>query len=258
MSAIVLDVETTGVNPHQDRVIEIAIVDFDTGDTLLHSLCNPEREIPPDITELTGITNDMALAAPFFHAIADEAARQITLADAIVAHNPWFDQRMISAELGRLGLAVRWPILICTKRIWDLNEPREQRHLTNAFKRFVSKDGFEGAHGALADTTACRQVLLAQLKEFDLEGKPWNELDPEQTTWFGPSNHVLWSSGILVVNFGKHKGRPCHEVERSYWEWIRSQEFPEHIMVLADYMSVVAPADLDADRLATWAYGRVP
>lgn len=255
--AIVLDVETTGFSPHDDRVIELAIVDFETEQILFHSYFHPERPIPAKITEITGIDDAKVALAPRFRDLAGMIA--VLLQDDVVAiagHNPHFDRGMLSGEFLRAQVTVSWPTLICTKRLWDAYEPKEHRHLQNAYRRFVDPAGFDGAHGAMADTKACLAVLKSQIKLFSLEGKPWAEYDPDQTKWWGPSNHVIYVDGILVLNFGKNKGEPCHSIERSFWKWVINKDFPEHVKMLADYMIVVAKPNISGEELASWAYGR--
>lgn len=257
--AVVVDTETTGLEPGSARVIEIAMViagDDGTVETLFHSYVNPECPIPEEITKITGITNEMVASAPKFAEIAQDVAHILSRAEAMIGQNPWFDRGMIAAELVRAKVDVRWPVLVCTKRTWDIYEPREQRHLTNAYKRFVDRAGFEGAHGALADATACARVICAQIREFGLQDKEWRDWDPEQKTWWGPSSHILWKDSVLVMNFGKHKDQLVHTVDRGFWRWVQSKDFPEHVKVLADYMTDVAKPDITAEQLASWAYGR--
>ncbi len=255
MSAIVLDCETTGFNPHEDRITEIAIVNFDDGLTLLHTLINPQRPISEEITRITRIDNELVKDSPTFADVAGDIAQILGSADAFIGHNPYFDRGFLSCEFARCGISPRFPLLICTKRIWDIYEPREERHLMNAFKRFVSREGFENAHGALQDTRATRAVARAQLEEFELMTKKWDEIDPEQTKWWGPSNHVIIVDGVLVFNVGKNKGTPCHAVEKSFWRWLLEKDFPEHVKTLADYLTVVRP-EISPEELYSWAYSR--
>ena len=63
---IALDIETTGLDPRKDAIIEIGAVCFD-GEKISktwQSLINPQRPIPPVITQLTNITNEMVINAP--------------------------------------------------------------------------------------------------------------------------------------------------------------------------------------------------
>lgn len=258
------DTETTGVNDLVDRIIEIAFikVDLDNPDNdeiLLDTYVNPEQDIPLEITEITKIDNDNVRDAPVFGDIAQIVEEIIDGMTVFLGYNPWFDQRMINSEERRLGKKLDWPRLICCKRLWDVHEPRDSRHLTNAYKRFVHPDGFEGAHGALADSKATLDVLRAQLKEFGLADKPIEEWDPEQQVWWGPSQHVVWDGGELKINFGKHSGKSCHVVDTSYWRWISNSDFPTHVVEMAFFIMKwgdESPAPLRAEDLASWAYGK--
>ena len=100
---VVLDVETTGLQPSRQRIIEIAVSRFSDGEAVNHweSLCHPERRIPAYIVKLTGIDDDLLEGAPKFESIADTA--QELIADAVVVgHNVEFDLGFLNAELKRL------------------------------------------------------------------------------------------------------------------------------------------------------------
>jgi DNA polymerase III epsilon subunit-like protein len=234
MTAIVLDTETTGLSPDNDRIIEIAILPWDGSDAfLIHERINPGVPIPPKITEITGIDDSMVRDCPRFEQFAMRICEIVTASDAILGYNPAFDKSMIAAELKRCGYAPTWPLLVDAKRVWDIYEPREKRDLQNAYKRFVSGDGFDGAHGARRDTWATRETLRAQIDAFGLHDVPWDQLDPERALWWGPSNHVIVVDSILVMNFGKHESRPCDEVDVGFWRWLSSKDFPDHMTLLA-------------------------
>ncbi len=257
MSAIVLDTETTGLSPNTSRITEICIVDWDSGAVLLRTYLDPECPIPEEITKITGITDETVLGAPKFHEIAGDIASMISSADVVIGQNPFFDKGMLMAEFARTDKAVAWPLLVCTKRLWDVYEPREERHLMNAYKRFVDRKGFEGAHGALADTMACRNVLMAQIAEFGLQNIPWDEMDPERKLWWGPSAHVLKKDERLICNFGKNKDKPIAEVDVGFWRWIKERDFPDHVMMVAIKMIDFTESDRAnlSERIHTWAAG---
>lgn len=257
---IVIDTETTGFSPREDRIIEIAVLNYDDGEVLLHTHLNPGRPIPEKITEITGITDAMVIDAPIFSSIADQLMNLIATADAICGYNPWFDRGMISGEFARLNgeqpMLFKWPVMICAKRTWDIHEPREQRHLQNAYKRFVNPIGFEGAHGALADTRATREVLLSQINTFSLAGKTWEEFDPDQKRWIGPTDHLVAVDGVVMVNFGKYKGVNCHDIDVGYWRWVVKQDFPEHVKTVADFITVVKGGKATKEEIYSFVYGR--
>src|SRR6478672_5271870 len=106
---IVLDVETTGLRPFQQRLIEICALKIREGETVdvFTTLLNPEKRLPRFITELTSITEEMVLGAPRFAAIADNLLHFLG-ERLIVGHNVRFDISFVNAELAR----VRKPPLI--------------------------------------------------------------------------------------------------------------------------------------------------
>ncbi len=113
----VIDVETTGKGILGNRITEICIVLL-KGNTVLDkftSLVNPEQNIPPFITGLTGIDNDMVRDAPKFHEIAERIV-EITTDAVFVAHNVNFDYNVIREEFKHLGYTFTRKKL-CTVRL---------------------------------------------------------------------------------------------------------------------------------------------
>ena len=101
----VIDLETTGGFAGRNRITEIAIYLFDGQQIVdeFHSLVNPEREIPPYITLLTGISNEMVAAAPIFKDIAP-TINSLTKEAIFVAHNAGFDYSFMRREFRNLGV----------------------------------------------------------------------------------------------------------------------------------------------------------
>ena len=101
---VVLDVETTGLQPSRQRIIEIAISRFSDGTETnrWETLCSPGRRVPAYITKLTGIDDDLLEDAPPFETIAETAVELLTDA-VIVGHNVEFDLGFLNAELERAG-----------------------------------------------------------------------------------------------------------------------------------------------------------
>lgn len=145
MKYVIVDIETTGGNAKSGKIIEIAAFRLENGEITdeLISLINPERNIPPFISNMTGITYDMLEDAPKFYEIAKRLV-EITEDAVFVAHNVSFDYSFIAAEFARLGY--HWQReKICTvqqsRRIFldlpsyslgklckSLNIPLEDRH----------------------------------------------------------------------------------------------------------------------------------
>lgn len=104
MRYAIIDIETTGGNPSSEKITEIAIYVHD-GEKVIDefvSLVNPEKYIPPFITGLTGITNEMVESAPKFFEIAKQVVLK-TEDTIFVAHNAKFDYGFVKTEFKRLG-----------------------------------------------------------------------------------------------------------------------------------------------------------
>ncbi|MGC4193208.1 MAG: exonuclease domain-containing protein [Thermomicrobiales bacterium] len=103
---VAIDVETTGLKPRQQRVIEVALIRYRGGQEIerFESLLNPDREIPAYIANLTTITNAHVEDAPRFHEIADRVTEFIDTA-LLVGHNIAFDISFMNAELERCDRA---------------------------------------------------------------------------------------------------------------------------------------------------------
>lgn len=100
----VIDIETTSGSYKSGKITEIAIFVTD-GTQIIDqfiSLVNPECYIPPYITEITGINNEMVKNAPKFYEIAKQIV-EITQNRTFVAHNVNFDYKFIKHEFGALG-----------------------------------------------------------------------------------------------------------------------------------------------------------
>ena len=92
MPYVSLDLETTGLDPETDEIIEVAAIRFDASGVLdtYQSLVNPERKLEYRIEMLTHIDPEELASAPHFTSIAAEVERFIGF-DAIVGQNPTFD-----------------------------------------------------------------------------------------------------------------------------------------------------------------------
>lgn len=113
----VVDIETTGNGNKGQKITEISIFVFD-GKKIIDeftSLVNPEQNIPPFITNLTGITNAMVRYAPKFHEIAKKV-EELTRDTIFVAHNVNFDYNIIKDEFKSLGFDFKRKKL-CTVRL---------------------------------------------------------------------------------------------------------------------------------------------
>ena len=154
----IIDVETTGGSARFERITEIAIVRHD-GERVVDTfttLINPERPIPWNITQLTGISNDMVADAPHFYEVAKKIVEMTE--DAIfVAHNVSFDYNFIKEEFARLGYEFSKKQL-CTVRLSRKAFPGLKSYSLSNLKNHFGIQA-DRSHRALDDTLATVQVF---------------------------------------------------------------------------------------------------
>ncbi|MCA9936894.1 MAG: 3'-5' exonuclease, partial [Anaerolineales bacterium] len=100
---VAVDVETTGFDPEREFIIEVGVIVFRDHDILdeFTSLVNPGRDVPPEITRLTGITQAMVDDAPSMFTLRSRL-RPLLANHIIIGHNVDFDLGFLNAE--RLGI----------------------------------------------------------------------------------------------------------------------------------------------------------
>ncbi|MCW3804867.1 exonuclease domain-containing protein [Plebeiibacterium marinum] len=113
----IIDIETTGGNFNNGKITEIAIYLHDGNKVIdeFVSLINPEQYIPPYISKLTGISNEMVAEAPKFYEVARKIV-DITEGTIFVAHNAGFDYGFVQAEFAALGYEFKRETL-CTVKL---------------------------------------------------------------------------------------------------------------------------------------------
>lgn len=160
----VIDLETTGMRARgDDRITEVAVVlvHGERREVIFQSLVNPGRPIPPMISVVTGITNEMVKDAPPFEAIADELLGLLA-GRIFVAHNARFDWGFLDASFRRTrGLALTGPRLCTVRLARRLLRDVGSCGLDNLTMFF----GFENAarHRALGDADVTAQLLTRLL-----------------------------------------------------------------------------------------------
>lgn len=168
MRQIVLDTETTGLEPELDhRIIEIGCVELvnrrPTGRTLHHYL-NPERDIDEGALAVHGISRAELAGKPRFADIAEELLAFIGEAELVI-HNAAFDVAFLDAELKRLPGTARTIGALC--RVLDTLElaremhPGQRNSLDALCKRYHIDNSRRELHGALLDARILADVYLA-------------------------------------------------------------------------------------------------
>ncbi len=227
------DLETTGIDIANDRIVEISILKIDISgkEEWLSSRINPGIPIPAAATAIHGITNADVANAPSFTNMASSFASFIGDADIAGYNALRFDVPLLAEEFLRAGIDFDFK----TRKYIDVQvifHKKEQRTLVAAYQFYCDKQ-LDDAHSAKADTQATYEVLKAQLDTYgDLE----NDIDKlaEFTDSGGRSvdflgRIVLNNKGEETINFGKYKGKTIAEIiqiDKGYLEWILRSDFP--------------------------------
>ena len=123
-----LDLETTGIDPISERIVEVGLVKVRNNEIIeeYSQLVNPKQPMSAYVTQLTGIKPVELLSAPTFDEIADEL--EALLADSLlVAHNVRFDYSFLEAEYSRLVKPFDYPYL-CSVKLSRYLYPEHVRH----------------------------------------------------------------------------------------------------------------------------------
>jgi DNA polymerase-3 subunit epsilon len=155
---VVVDIETTGGWAPSDRITEIGAIKVRNHEVIdqWHSMINPQRSIPPNITRLTGITNEMVRDAPIFANIADSLMD--FMGDGIfVAHNVNFDYGFIAQEYTRLERQFRFP-KFCTCAGMRRHYPGHRSYSLGSLCG-IYEISLEHHHRALCDAEAAAMLL---------------------------------------------------------------------------------------------------
>lgn len=154
----VVDLETTGSHPSHDNIIEIAVYLHD-GENVTDKFCsllNPGHPIPPFISKLTGITNDMVANAPTFSDIAQQLS-EFLRGRVFVAHNVQFDHSFLKQSLLRHGHDLECEMLCTIKAGRALIPGLASYKLSSLCKALDIQ--LNNAHRAYADALATAHVL---------------------------------------------------------------------------------------------------
>ncbi|QFQ02123.1 DNA polymerase III PolC-type [Corynebacterium urogenitale] len=176
-NALVIDVETTGLDPSEDRIIEIGAAHVIEGTvrSVFHELINPHRPISPFIEEITGLENRRIASARDSHEVLPEFLSYIQSASQVdnttscrraccfVGHNVAFDLSFLGAELERIQTSNTLPQWhsLCTADLARRLIPRQRvgRYTLLNLTEYLQTQ-FKPSHRALADVKATVEVLI--------------------------------------------------------------------------------------------------
>lgn len=170
----IIDIETTGGNPYRDKITEIAVFIHD-GKKVVKEYCtliNPERRIPPFITRMTGITDEMVARAPKFYEVAKQVV-ELTSDMVFVAHNVSFDYNFVRNEFRSLGFDYTRKNVCTVKLSRKLIPGRTSYSLGRLCQELqISIDNRHRAAGDALATVKLFELLLSKHPEGFLNGFP--------------------------------------------------------------------------------------
>jgi DNA polymerase-3 subunit epsilon len=214
---VCIDCETTGLDPNQDRIIEVAAVLFTTSEILdrYESLVDPQCAIPETSIAIHHITPDMVIGKPVITTLIPKLLEFIGHR-IIVGHGVGFDIEVIALAANRGGIpsTLRQNPYLDTLRMARLYGESPTNSLEQLRRHFHID--FEGPHRAMNDVIVNMEVFKFLAKRYKTTEQLFSVLSrPIQ---------------LKVMPLGPHKGRPMKEVPLEYLHWAASKDFDQDLL----------------------------
>ena len=227
-----LDLETTGLDIVNDRIVEISIllIQTDGSQSSFTERVNPVIPISPESTAIHGISDEDVKDKPTFKEIGHQIKQFIGSADIGGFNSNRFDIPLLVQEFlqNDIDFDVSKRKLIDVQNIFH---KMEKRTLQAAYKFYCDKEIID-AHSAEADVKATYDVLVAQLDKYqDLTPTSafLHEFSAMNKNVDLAGRMIFDENGIELFNFGKHKGKTVTSIlkkDPSYYSWIMNADFP--------------------------------
>jgi DNA polymerase-3 subunit epsilon len=235
-----IDVETTGISPYTDRIVELSILKVHPdGTEEYHSRrINPGIPIPPEATAVHGITDEDVANEPEFGRYAKGIRNFLEGCDISGFNVIKFDLPCLETELARVGVEFSRQ----GRRLVDsmvIYHKRDPRNLEAAYQKYCSRE-MENAHRAEEDAKASAEVLDGQLEMYqdlprDVAGLCALCYEVEENA-IDAEGKFIWLEGEAVCNFGKkHRGRKLRDIvveDADYLGWIAGADFSVEVKEL--------------------------
>ncbi|UAY53905.1 3'-5' exonuclease [Arachidicoccus terrestris] len=241
------DIESTGINPATDRIVELAIIRInpDGEKARFRRLVHPGISIPKESSDIHGITDEMVRDAPSFKDIATEVAVFLENCDLGGYNSNRFDVPLLVEEFLRAGV----PFSMSNRRLLDVQKiyhKMEPRTLSAAYQFYCQKS-LEDAHTATADVEATWEVLQAQIDKYPAIGHTMNSIlqFTGEDKIVDMARRFVFKGEEIIFNFGKYKGKAAHIIfkeEPQYYDWMMRGDFPLHTkQVISEIFQQVFP-----------------
>lgn len=233
---VFFDLETTGVDPFTDRIVQIGAVKINTDGSKeeYNKIINPQQPIPPGAAAVHGISDDMVKDAPTLGDLAQELTALFTDVDLGGYNIKNFDIPLLQTEFNRIGLTLDTEDvkIVDAMTIFRMKEPRT---LTAAYQKYCGKELVD-AHDALADIRASVDVLEGQLATYDDIPPDVAGIHefcfPKNPDAYDAEGKLIFVDKMLTINFGKNKGKTLQQLsmeDPGYLEWILGGSFSEKV-----------------------------
>lgn len=231
---VFFDLETTGINPGKDRIVEISLLKiFPNGKELSKTYrVNPEVPIPESSSLVHGITDEDVKDAPEFKMIAKELADIIEDADLAGFNSNKFDIPLLAEEFIRADsdIDLKKRNFIDVQVVYMKKEPRT---LSAAYKFYCDKELID-AHSSKADTYATYEIFKEQLEKYPDIGNDIKEISDFSSHNVNAdfAGRLIYNENKeIVINFGKYKGQNLIEIlkkDPGYYSWVQRGDFPNY------------------------------
>ena len=225
MRQIILDTETTGLNPKAgDRIIEVGCVELvdrrPTGNTF-HHYVNPGRDSEPGALAVHGLTPEFLADKPGFEAIADQLCDFVRGAEILI-HNASFDVAFLDEELARIERPLftsHCECIVDTLGMARELHPGKRNSLDALCDRYGVSNAHRTLHGALLDAELLAEVYLAMTRGqeslvIDIAPRPiaetgWKVVDRLQLQIVLASDDERVAHEASLDAIGKESRRPA-------------------------------------------------
>jgi len=236
---VVFDLESTGLNITEDRIIELSYVKVypDGHEESKTYRFNPEKEIPQQAIDVHGITNAMLENEPTFKQRAHDIAHVFEGSDIAGFNSNHFDIPLLAQEMSKASVNFD-PSQHKFIDVQTIYHKREKRDLEAACL-FYCGHPMENHHAAADDAKTTLEVLKAQLDHYANDPEPLVN-DVDFLSQYSTHNRNVDLAGRIILNdqkqpifnFGKHKGKTVEDVftklDYGYYDWMMKSDFAEN------------------------------
>jgi DNA polymerase-3 subunit epsilon len=238
---VFVDLETTGKDPKEDRIVEISLVKIsvDGEKSSFESKVNPGIKINPAATAVHGITDEQAADEVSFPFIAKYVIEFIEGCDMAGYSSNAFDIPILYRELKRSGIRWNWKETNFID-VGNIFKIMESRTLAAAYRYYCKKE-LINAHSSTADVEATIEILQEQIKLYS-DHKEFKQLNSVGKIAFFSNynkemvditgNFTKNDDGQMIFNFGKHKGEICRDHNNYLYWMLKDASFDEDVKAI--------------------------